>query len=382
MKEVLLHIGTHKTGSTTIQHAMKGYDDGVTRSARFEHSNHSIPMFTIFSKQRNSYHVWRNQGLTAVQVEERRKSYLAQLRSDLADESRDRLIISGEDMTSLQPEDIHDMLDFIAAEGVAIKALVYVRSPTSMVASSVQQRIKSGHLLEKFQVNYRRKIEPYVESLSKEAVEVRDFDTLVATGKDLVEDFSEVAGIKLTSVPALNESLSLPGLALTLRLNRIPLHFMGNKARYAARRRIATKIANAFSPKKGYAKVPKEIFHYLIDPNAREDCDWLNQTFGTEYNSPPVDGSVPTAEIELDASLDGLRIEIERMFTDFGVAYDSKRSLEENFLETLVTLLERQKTTIDFDPQRYLALNPDVAAAKVNPYEHFLKNGLRKGRKY
>jgi hypothetical protein len=33
-----------------------------------------------------------------------------------------------------------------------------------------------------------------------------------------------------------------------------------------------------------------------------------------------------------------------------------------------------------FDPQAYLAANPDVAAAGVNPAEHYLTHGLRERR--
>jgi hypothetical protein len=34
-----------------------------------------------------------------------------------------------------------------------------------------------------------------------------------------------------------------------------------------------------------------------------------------------------------------------------------------------------------FDPKLYLAANPDVLAAGVNPYEHFLKNGYKENRR-
>lgn len=36
----------------------------------------------------------------------------------------------------------------------------------------------------------------------------------------------------------------------------------------------------------------------------------------------------------------------------------------------------------DFDPETYLRLNPDVAAAKDDPVKHYVAHGLREGRKY
>jgi hypothetical protein len=40
------------------------------------------------------------------------------------------------------------------------------------------------------------------------------------------------------------------------------------------------------------------------------------------------------------------------------------------------------KTPPDFDPQRYLALNPDVAAARVDARKHYLRFGIRENRRY
>jgi hypothetical protein len=35
-----------------------------------------------------------------------------------------------------------------------------------------------------------------------------------------------------------------------------------------------------------------------------------------------------------------------------------------------------------FDPESYLALNPDVAAADTNPMLHYLETGYREGRNW
>src|SRR4051794_32618805 len=46
------------------------------------------------------------------------------------------------------------------------------------------------------------------------------------------------------------------------------------------------------------------------------------------------------------------------------------------------TQLERvgQMDPADFDPEYYLMANPDVAAAGVDPYQHYLQYGWREGR--
>jgi hypothetical protein len=42
---------------------------------------------------------------------------------------------------------------------------------------------------------------------------------------------------------------------------------------------------------------------------------------------------------------------------------------------------ERQKQIREFDPSLYLAANPDLVSASVNPYEHFVKHGYRELRR-
>ena len=44
--------------------------------------------------------------------------------------------------------------------------------------------------------------------------------------------------------------------------------------------------------------------------------------------------------------------------------------------------LAPRKIPADFDPRRYLALNPDVAAAGVDARKHFLRHGIREKRRY
>ncbi len=74
MKEVILHIGLHKTGSTSIQNALKGYNKNGVKSVAFEEVNHSIPMYTIFSEKRYNYHIWQKAELTKIDIDKKRMS--------------------------------------------------------------------------------------------------------------------------------------------------------------------------------------------------------------------------------------------------------------------------------------------------------------------
>ncbi len=45
---VILHLGSHKTGSTSIQSALKRFDNGKIAYANLGNANHSAPLFTAF----------------------------------------------------------------------------------------------------------------------------------------------------------------------------------------------------------------------------------------------------------------------------------------------------------------------------------------------
>ena len=88
LKEVILHIGLHKTGSTSIQSALKGYDKNGTKTVSFENENHSIPMYTIFSKNRYDYHIWKNAGISKVNIDRNIQKYLKIILADIDDKSK------------------------------------------------------------------------------------------------------------------------------------------------------------------------------------------------------------------------------------------------------------------------------------------------------
>ena len=47
MQEVILHIGVHKTGTSSIQNALHRFDDGGTFYAQLGNNNHSAVMHAI-----------------------------------------------------------------------------------------------------------------------------------------------------------------------------------------------------------------------------------------------------------------------------------------------------------------------------------------------
>ncbi|MGR3794763.1 hypothetical protein [Vannielia sp. SX4] len=379
MKEVLLHIGTHKTGSTTIQRALHGYNDGVTRCAGFQHQNHSIPLYTIFSERRAAYHIWRNQGFTSSRVEALRKKYLAELDRDLADPSHDRLVISGEDISVLATAEKQALLARISDAGLTVKVVVFTRSPLAYVASDTQERVKNGLAPVPLSPGYHHKIAPFVEALGPANVIACDFDAILSGRQDLIEVFSKLAGIVLPPTQAVNQSMSLAALALTRKLDTLPLAVKDKPHRIAARRRLVNRIVRAFDTGAGFEKPPKEIFRALVRKGAENDSHWLAETFGIDYTADLKGESQST---DFQAQLAACLASHVSHITEFLASLDlpANLALEEALLEALVREIEGMGAPAAFDAARYLEFHPDVATSGMNPYEHYLRYGQAEGR--
>ena len=151
MKKVVLHVGMHKTGTSSIQKSLSvnprllnkygfTYPKFVFNSK--EITNHSILFYNLFGNYCN-YHINRQTQLTDIEVENYREDLFTQLRSSLSKESK--FIFSGEDLCSLSSSQLNDLKLFLREYSIDdIEIVIYVRDPVLFAISNLQENIKSG----------------------------------------------------------------------------------------------------------------------------------------------------------------------------------------------------------------------------------------------
>lgn len=176
---IFLHVGMHKTASTTIQAGLKDFTDGTTRYARLGPANHSVPMLTAFAADPAAHPYYTKRGIGPGEVAARR----AKIRAILMDEIRSserNLVISGEEMTVLGAADLRDMRDTLAPQARRLHILAYLREPVGYASSAFQQvsRQRKARTIRIPRPNYRRRFEPFTEAFGREAMEFVAFHPL------------------------------------------------------------------------------------------------------------------------------------------------------------------------------------------------------------
>ncbi|GAA6133816.1 hypothetical protein NBRC116188_06050 [Oceaniserpentilla sp. 4NH20-0058] len=254
-KEIILHIGMHKTATTSIQgfcgeHANKlqnkfdTFYPTFSNPSRSKIFNHSIPFYSIFSNEPEKYSININQGINTKELaEESNKIFKKQFRNRVEKTNASRLLISGEDISRLNHIEMTRMKNFLSKfleEDGKFTVILFLRNPISYCQSALQQRVKSGlgsidHCLQNFLNSsgtlYDTRLEPAKRVFGKENIKIVDFDVAKTIEFGPVEAFFNCIDIKIPKVllkaqNIKNESISNESLHLISEINKLEPRFI------------------------------------------------------------------------------------------------------------------------------------------------------------
>lgn len=339
MREVIIHAGTPKTGSTAIQQSFQGFDDGRTMYSAMA-VMHTIAIRTVFSRDPQDWAYWRSVGETQERVNRAKRKFLKILEDEVSRKDRERLVISGENISSMKVPERRRMIRFFHERGLGVKTVFYVREPQSFFRSSCQQRIKDGgsevpHL----QLRYIFRIAPFLRLLQQGDVIVRVFDRSALTSGDVVSDFAGVLGVELD--PALlresNETLNEPAIRLMYLLNRTSLATMGSPVLLQTRRKFIEAIRSAYA---GGKELDNDLFDQIGEIPA-DELEFLRKNFGIDFGMPFEDRQCVTEKraalhAYLSDTSDIDRTPVQKLLDHYGVA----RPASDDLPDHLVALFE------------------------------------------
>src|SRR3989304_5556670 len=108
VSEIILHVGLHKTGTSSIQETLfLNENNKILKNHGFLYPknwvpNHSIPVYSAFCDNPEKYHANIKLGYNLSEIEEINKNYLIKLEKEIKENKLSKLIISGEDISLLK----------------------------------------------------------------------------------------------------------------------------------------------------------------------------------------------------------------------------------------------------------------------------------------
>ena len=209
MRECILHLGTPKTGTTTIQRALMGFDTGTHAAMGFGRLSIDAHLVNLFCapavRARSSTNVMR--GHSAADVDRMLPEMQAEFDAQLTGRGSEVLVISCEAMASdlFDAGAIDRLITALEPHFDRIRAVAYLREPVSFMISHFQQGCKTGmgHLsLERWFPCYRARLEGWIDRLEMGQVALVRFDRASLVGGDVLEDFAQHIGADLPRVAA------------------------------------------------------------------------------------------------------------------------------------------------------------------------------------
>lgn len=290
--EIIIHIGMHKTGTTSIQAMMYENISLLHKHGIYYpnmDSNHSMMITSMFAKLPHTKNMLKKEGyVTEQQVSELKNQYKNALEKELKNPKIKKVIFSGEEISLLDKEELDDFSQWLAQFSKSTTIICCTRNPVDWYNSRIQQMLQArkkditalcDFLCSDTKRTYMA-IKTYVDHFGKDNIILYDFDK---NKKQIYNKFLQSCDIdeklvsKLLSKPIKleNESLSQEGSLVLSALNRLkPCNKNKTNDDVTAIRRISGKKY----------KLSKSAMTRVIEHN-EQAIQWLATNFPDECAS-------------------------------------------------------------------------------------------------
>ena len=307
MRELILHIGTQKTGTTSIQkflslnrELLKEQNFLIPKSIDIGNTHHRwITSFAVNAEKHDGFLI--NLGYESKQQQlQVISAKLKKFREECdKSEPNSRWIISSEHLQSeLQTKEAIFKLKHILKESFRkVKIILYIRDPLATTISLWSTQIKYGaklgrlpmprHPLYEKVSNHKKTIQNWEAVFSRENITVAKFQKQDFINKDLIQDFCYRSGITYSEkfkLPKIaNKSLSLLGMKSLGYINRYLPHYIktDNEERplklNKSRANISQYVSNFTSKYPKYVPSKDDLLSYR--EYYKESDEWVNENF-------------------------------------------------------------------------------------------------------
>lgn len=277
LEECIIHVGMHKTGSSSIQEtflkAKNIGDIGYLQLGRRSNSSGWFEKkFLAADDSKRVFHKAVEEGLTHV--------------------SSKRVLISAEILSGHQfcEHSLGTLKEVLSMFFERLSVFAYIRSPHSYMESAFQQRLKNlgskHYTIERLYPRYRQRFERLDNVFGQDAVNLKKFDRDLLYESDVVKDFCRCNGVDVSNdlLVRVNESLGLSSAAL-LYLWKCYIRQGGNQKRHQSVYRDILKSVRGFESAGKKIRLSSSLTESVIKKNSA-DVSWMEERLGTKLVEP------------------------------------------------------------------------------------------------
>ena len=302
-KQLFLHIGLGKTGTTTIQQDILAnaelletkYDVHYPR--RFSHAdryegNHSVLLRALFSNAPAVRQRLSEIGIPDQQaIDKFNKLTTNRLLRSFEKTSADQLLLSAESVGHFRQAQMTELFNWLNELSESITVVACLRHPVHALSSEIQQRLKKGEDLETMYTNpphylFKKLFTRLEKAFGKENLIAYSFADAVQQDCGLTAAFFRQIGIvaddDFPKSKPINTSISHEGALLLSSVNRQrPVMLEG--ARNPARNLVDIDFFRDL-PGRTY-RAPTEVYN-LVKERVEVDVQWVEQEYDIDLGRP------------------------------------------------------------------------------------------------
>ncbi|MEM8739941.1 MAG: hypothetical protein AAGE13_00485 [Pseudomonadota bacterium] len=331
-RTLILHLGAHKTGSSSIQATLAGGAEALAAHdvALFEPGQSSARIYAAFHDDLSRNHMVQNWGLDTAPAQ---RAFGAEMRRSFADwlaqTTQSTLLLSSENLVDFAPEAVREIARLVTQQVNHVRLIVFLRAPYSYANSMAQQLIRGGatfaelahvslDLRETTQPRlvrasilpgFEARLAPWLEAFGQDAVEIHRFAPDGFPGGSVVAAFFDAAFGALPEAlgvqeRVVNEALDHGSTLLLEALNRAVPPFVEGRLNPARSRRLKNRVLAAQSELAVMAEMAgRQPFRLpdfdwdRFDESVAPDLDWLGMVTQARirFTLDPAERPVPHA---------------------------------------------------------------------------------------
>lgn len=291
----IIHFGLAKTGTTSIQQFLSNglsdprfYYPPFGKQQRLGDDCHNRALTAAFHSDPSQQHDYAKENLPLDVIQARGSLFRELLKKEVATSSARTLLLSAEDTSWFETEEVVHLVDFLRNLGLDCEAIAYVKTLKDDLESKFEQGLKepgARHLekpvpLDRTYPFYQRRVENFDKVLGTTRVRLLRFDRQKFKEGCVVRDFCNTLGIHPpASAPSrANEGLSLDAVKLLYCYRLLGPGYGAGRGAMQSNRNLITKFREMSGP--------RFAFHSSLltrrEKLWRGDLNWISDRMGTD----------------------------------------------------------------------------------------------------